>query len=118
MIEPGMGEVIVEAAQELWTINGVRRLGTNLLVNPEIVEQYRTGWRCLRCHAPQEEAFPEICIEGSHPDKICSYPIRRDQLRHFEKDYQGERYCPADDYDDEREDWVRKNGILVPRAVD
>lgn len=113
-IEPGMGKVIAEPAHEVWTVNGRRTWGTNLVVGPEIVEQFRQGWRCLRCYGPQEEAFPDECVEP-----FCNYKIKDDQLRHFASDFQGEKhYGPSpDEFDDEQEDWKPASGIWVPKGI-
>lgn len=116
-INPGMPDTIVERTpSERWTINGRTTAGVNMVVSPEVFEQYRTGYRCLRCHAVQDEPFPEVCIEASHPDGICRYPIRERQAAELAKEHRGEeRYGPSPlEFDDERDEWAERNGIWLP----
>lgn len=118
MINPGIPEMIVEDSPEIHVINGRPVRGVNKAVPEEVFEQYRTGYRCLACdHAPQEEPFPEECVES-----YCKYPMKADQLHDLEVLDRGRhRYGPTplsevEDMfaaDDERSKWERK-GIWVP----
>jgi hypothetical protein len=113
--------MIVESAPEVYEVNGREVLGINKVVPAEIFEQYRQGYRCLRCdHAPQEEPLPKHCIEP-----YCRYEMRKYQLQDLEfQDRGSQRYgpTPLDEIDDmygderEREHWHPKTGIWVPGA--
>lgn len=116
-IDPGMGEVIVEDAPEVWRINGRLVGGANIAVSDEVFDQFRHGYRCLRCYGVQPEAFPDECVEP-----FCRFPIRADQLRYLEAEHRGEqRYGPSpiDDAAEEveRQTWTPKTGIWLPKGV-
>lgn len=120
-------ETIFENSREVYIDEqGVPRSGINIAGSAELVEQYRQGYRCLRCHHVQSVAFPEECeardktVGGTWK---CGFRMRDDQIRFLEAEHQGEhRYGPtplsAFDDEREREAWVPKTGIYLPRGWD
>lgn len=115
-IEPGLGETIVEGARTGSLVNGVPRQDVNLVVSEEIFQQYRQGYRCLKCYGVQSQPFPEECEEP-----FCSFGIKENQLRYLEAEFQGEEFygpTPDDVLDEEREreQWTKRSGIYVPKG--
>lgn len=99
-IDPGMPNAVLRQSREVYG----DRLGVHLTVDPETFEQFRTGYRCLKCYAAQDSAFPERCIEW-----YCRFPIREKQadLIHFE--YRGEEELWPD-----REPMDNPSGMWLP----
>lgn len=124
--ERGFGpETIVENSNEVFVDGkGVARSGVNIAGSKDLFEQYRSGYRCLRCHHVQEEAFPEVCeMRDTSPGGTwrCGFRIRDDQLRMLEVEYQGEhRYgpTPLSEMEEqwEEDDWKPKTGIWLPKG--
>ena len=112
--KPGLPGAIVEDAPERWVINGQPRRGVNIAVTDEQFEQYRQGYRCIRCHGVQPEPFPAECVEP-----FCKFRIKDDQIRFLESEFRGEhRYGPSPvEVDHEKEDWKPRSGIWLPRSV-
>lgn len=92
-------------------------VAANITVTPERLEEYRQGYRCLMCHAAQESAFPERCIEW-----YCRYPIRKRQSGDFTLEFEGE-YDPWPTHREEPEPdpspgWsTTGSGIVVPKEI-
>lgn len=114
-IERGLGsDVVVEDSNEVWP--GQRR-GVNIATSEEKLEEYRLGYRCLRCHGVQGEAFPEVCqVRDLTGDWRCGYEIRKNQIRDFTNEHRGEhRFGPTPlDFDYEQENFTKRTGIWVP----
>ncbi len=74
-------------------------------------EEYRQGYRCIKCHAAQQSAFPEECVEW-----YCRFRMREHQLEVIEFEHRGEMEpWPQPELDErEREAWTPRNGIWVP----
>lgn len=122
-LEPGLGEgVVVEQSNEVYVVDGEMRSGVNVAMSAESFEQYRSGYRCLRCHGVQDEAFPEVCkVRDLTGTWKCGFKIREDQLRYLEAEHRGSQwYGPSpDDRDawgdqDERENFQKRTGIWLP----
>jgi hypothetical protein len=103
--------------------DGELRVAPEVISDRETIEQYRQGYRCLACHGVQDEPFPEVCksrdVKGG--TWACGYRMRDDQARRFEAEYGGEGYwgpTPLDVFEEEREReaWVPKDGIYLPRG--
>jgi hypothetical protein len=93
-IHPGLPVKAVGSGNR-YTVNDDRRMVETVVeVGPEVWEQYRTGYRCVRCHAVQEEPFPERCIESQYG--ICHFPIRERQLEELEWSFVGDVTHPGD----------------------
>jgi hypothetical protein len=62
----------------------------DVIVNEEYRRQMQAGYRCLRCHEPQDEAFPKRC-------DVCFYPMRERQIMDcaLEFDTDGRHVGPA-----------------------
>jgi len=88
--------------------------------HPDDVERIRLGYVCIRCWEPHEKPFPDTC-------GLCGFPMKLDQPKEFENKFKGEERNPRavliekelDALDDkaDREFYVVKNGIIVPRTV-
>lgn len=121
----GLGaETIVENSHEVFVDGeGNARSGVNIAGSQDLFEQYRSGYRCLRCHGVQSEPFPEVCeTRDLSPGGTwrCGFTMRSDQLRFLEAEFQGEhRYgpTPLSEMEEqwEQDDWVKPTGrIWVP----
>lgn len=122
-IDRSMGEgVIVENSDMLVTVDGELRVATNIVASEDTINQYREGYRCMECHAIQDEPFPKVCKarDVTVPDGWrCGYEMRADQAMRFQREFKGEQYygpTPLSQFDDEREReaWKPKTGILLP----
>lgn len=92
--------------------------GLRMRLHPEDVQRMREGRICLRCLEPFREAFPEKC-------GVCGYAVKKNQAHDFSKHYGGVERNPRavrieselDKLDDkhERNFWVPKPGIIVPK---
>jgi hypothetical protein len=72
-----------------------------LTLTPEQFEQYRTGYRCLACHAVQETTFPEECLEP-----YCRYPMAKKQIEELTATHQGEVDLWPDREEEESPIWT------------
>ena len=125
--ERGMPEAIVENSREVFfDEEGVPRSGINLALPADRVEEYRQGYRCVKCHGVQSEAFPEVCEAADRSPGgtwKCGFRMRDDQVRILEAQHQGEQYygpTPLEPYREqwEREDWVKKEGrVWIPKGI-
>jgi hypothetical protein len=68
------------------------RLGIDVTVTPEILEQFRTGYRCMApgCWTVQDEPFPEVCKEVFKDGGGCGFEMRKYQAEYFAKQFEGE----------------------------
>lgn len=100
----------------VWTEPGSDRLQRNvqLMLTPEMADQIRSGYRCLRCLEPQSTAFPEVC-EG-YEALGCSYPIRDRQVLDFSMESEGERLIgpqkPITQYLEDQEERAEKRRFI------
>jgi hypothetical protein len=113
-IEPGLGgQVTVRHSNEVYIdSNGRKRVGVHMTVTPEIMEQFRAGYRCIACKVGvQSEPFPERCVEP-----WCRFPMRRDQSARFAYEHRGEEtlWPDREAADVERETWEARNGFWLP----
>jgi hypothetical protein len=113
-IEPGLGgQVAVRHSNEVYVdSNGRKRVGVHMTCSPEVIEQFRTGYRCIACKVGvQSEPFPERCVEP-----WCRFPMRRDQSARFAWEYRGEEtlWPDREAADVERETWEARNGFWLP----
>lgn len=124
-IERGLGaDVVVEDSNEVWKDSeGTLRRGVNIATSAEKLEEYRQGYRCLRCHGVQDEPFPEVCKarDTKGGSWRCGYQMRSDQTRDFGNEHRGEfRFGPSPlDFDYEQEDWKPRGGsrIWLPHGI-
>jgi hypothetical protein len=122
-ITPGMPEAVIRPSHDLYVRDGDVVRGFDLhLPDPERLEEFRQGYRCVKCLGVQSVAFPVVCEQVWRgepslgiPETRCGYPIRDEQLRFIEQQYEGhEELWPAREVDREREDWRPGSGIWVP----
>lgn len=84
---PGMPEAQFEQAPRARPLPDGRWVTDVMLQVPlDYIEQYRQGYRCLRCHHAQSQPFPEVCEE--HPD-VCNYRIADEQTDYFRRIFEG-----------------------------
>lgn len=120
-IEPGMPQAVIRDS-DMVTLESDGRLHIipNITVPPEVFDQYREGYRCLRCQGVQEEAFPERCIEGARFNACAvpgGYEMRRLQSEDLANEFKGEDVLwPDMPEDEERAAWKPRgqSGIWVP----
>jgi hypothetical protein len=118
VIERGLGpNVIVDNSNRVRQIDGELRVDPQVVISREQFEEYRLGYRCLRCHGVQSKPMPEVCeVRDLTGTWRCGYRIKDDQLRHLEQETDEQWYGPSpDDYDYEQENWMPKSGIYVPK---
>ena len=89
-IEPGMPHAVIRTSKDLYVRDGELVLGWDLTTTPEIIEQFRQGYRCVKCYAVQSVAFPEVCEEVYKDGGGCGYPMRAEQMWFLEREYRGE----------------------------
>jgi hypothetical protein len=125
-ISQGLPDAVVLPSNEISTLSDGRKVqGVEMHVDDEVFQQYVQGYRCIVCHAAQEEAFPERCIEGQYG--CCGnekgvieggYRIREFQSAEIARQYQGEKdlWPTRGNLGEEleRERWKPKSGILLP----
>ncbi len=122
-LSEGIPDVVFRSSDEVMADG---RRGLLATMSPERFEEYRQGYRCINCHAAQDEPFPEVCKVvyrdmAHHPDSCrcgkcrCGFPMRREQARQVEREYRGrETLWPDRGPDVEREQWRARNGIWLP----
>ena len=126
-IAPGLAGAVVRHSNEVFVeSDGQKRVGVKITVSPEIFEQYRSGYRCIRCHAVQDEPFPEVCQEvykdRPHPEPCmcghcrCGFQMRAKQMERLTFEFQGEENLwPDRDDDEERARFeLEKQGVWLP----
>lgn len=101
-------------------INGREVLEVKTRWKPEDIERFRLGYVCMNCIEPHEQPFPEKC-------SLCNYPMRDKQPAEFERAFKGVERDPRakrieeglDRVDEthERNFYVVKNGIVIPRNL-
>lgn len=120
-IEPGMPRAVVRASNELYRKGDEIVRGNDITIPPDQLDEFRHGYRCIRCLAAQiggdglPVAFPKECVEP-----YCRFPIRDEQPKVFEQQYQGEEELwPEDRFgegDPERDAYERRTpgGVWLP----
>lgn len=80
-----------DALDSVWTDETDRlQRNVHLTFPPETIRAIREGRICLRCHEPQDEAFPIVC--QSPPEMGCTYPIRERQIMDFTMEFEGDKH--------------------------
>lgn len=111
-IHPGLPNVRVTTSNEIHMTSAGPRRAVQMDMPAERFEEYRQGYRCLKCHAAQETAFPEECVEW-----YCRFNMREHQTRLIELEFRGVKEPwpePGLDEVREREAWRPRQGIWVP----
>ena len=109
-LHPGIPGAVVRTGNEIYVKDGRPVRSVDITIPPETLDEYRCGYRCLACHAAQESAFPEACIEP-----YCRFPMKRDQMQLFESQFRGEESLWPTREDDEDPDERRtQSGIYLP----
>jgi hypothetical protein len=110
-LHPGLPNVRVTTSAEVYMTSEGPMHGIQIDMPRERFEEYRQGYRCMKCHAAQESAFPERCLEW-----YCRFPIAEHQLRLIEFEHRGEKetWSTGEDDDREREGWTPRASIWVP----
>lgn len=69
----------------------------------EVITKIRTGYQCLKCWEPQQDAFPENC-------PVCGYPMRENQATDFGREFHGDKWVgPTVSVDDEIESLAERS---------
>jgi hypothetical protein len=116
-IEAGIPNMVVLTSDHVMrTADGRTHRMNEYVVPPEIVEQFRQGYRCMDCLAVQDEPFPEVCQEVYRDGGGCGYRMREYQTERFLREFGGERALWADPepVDREREAYERRTGLHLP----
>ena len=115
-IDPGLNGAVVRPGDEahLTEEGWVRPM--KMTLSPEMFEQYRTGYRCPRCHSVQSTAFPEECeTVWRDTGEKCGFRIKDEILAWLDFEFRGEETLwPERAEDEERKDWHERNGIWLP----
>jgi len=69
--------------QGIWLPDGRVQGEVEITLALETIERMRTGFMCVKCFEPFEEAWPERC-------HVCGAPIRSKQAEHFAREFGGE----------------------------
>lgn len=115
-INPGIPNMVVLTSDRA-TVDkdGDIRFENDYVVPPEIVEQFRQGYRCMECLAVQSQPFPEVCEEVYKDGGGCGYRIRFEQPDRFARDFEGvvELFPDLEPVDVERQKYER-TGLWTP----
>lgn len=89
---PVFRAVVKDSLDSVWIDEPTKRLqrDATLLMPPDVREAIRTGWMCLRCFEPQDEAFPEF--EDAHHLPGCTYDMRARQAVDVAVEFRGEEH--------------------------
>ena len=117
-VDPGLPGATVRHSNELFVEDdGKIRVGTKITMSPEQFEVYRQGYKCMCCHSVQSEPFPEVCeTVWRDTGERCGFPMRREQMRRLEYEFQGEETLwPDFEDDDERARYdLKSKGVWLP----
>lgn len=101
-------------------VNGRESLEISGRFSKDDCERFRLGYCCINCWEPHETPMPERCA-------LCQFPMKAKQREVFLETFGGVKRDPKavrieeglDRVDDthERNFYVVKNGILVPRTL-
>lgn len=117
-VTPGLpGATVTHGHGVVRGADGRMNVTANLVLRDEQqLGEYRAGWRCLMCHAAQQEAFPTECVEW-----YCRYPISRRQSEDLAREYEGEHDpwpTHRDQEDPELPGWRKTDSnIVVPKGI-
>lgn len=108
----GLPHAVVRRSNELYRTDAGVRQGVDMVVPPEVFEQYRLGYRCIACHHfPQPSAFPDNCCEP-----YCRFPMRRDQMARLEAGHRGEEDLWPTRTDEELRGDLEDQGVWLPSS--
>ena len=102
-------------------VDGVWRRDFNAVLPPDMVDQIREGYMCMKCYEPLMHvgAFPDNC-------PLCGYAVKENQPDDFRMAYKGVEYFGTGGADkqyersleayreEEAKNSARKVGIIVP----
>lgn len=116
--QSGIPNAVVQTSNELYRIGDRLVRGVTMTIGPEVFEQYRTGYRCLKCHHfPQPEPFPNECCEP-----YCRFQMKREQLALLEFQDRGESDLVPDpaqaDYHERRKRLLENDDLWLPELPD
>lgn len=104
------------------TVGGVGipryRQELELILTDEDVHRVKTGYVCVYCLEPFQEAWPEKC-------NVCSFPVRARQAEWFSNSYNGkdpplrstEDILLEFDHEDAEKVHVPGSQILLPKGI-
>lgn len=119
-IEPGLKGVVVRPSNQITQTKTGFRQEAEIVMPKETYEQYRQGYRCIKCHSVQSQPFPRVCEAKWKDGGGCGFPMADQQMHHLEVEFTGEVDLWPEDREDwvqeerERENWQRKTGIWLP----
>lgn len=121
-VTPGIPEAVIRPSRDLYVRDGEVVQGFDMhFPDGGRLEEFRQGYRCIKCLGVQSVAFPEVCEqvwrgvpEMGIPESRCGYPIKDEQLRFLEREFIGHEELWPNQVDREREDWRPSTGIWVP----
>ena len=108
--------VVKDSLDSVWVDEPTGRMQRDavVIVHPEVREALRTGWMCLRCYEPQDEAFPAPGDANHLPG--CTYPIRERQAIDVRMEFRGEEHVgpaqPISVYLAEQEERAERRRLL------
>jgi hypothetical protein len=84
---------------EIWSLGDDRLVGgVDITYTPDTIREMQSGYKCIRCMEPQDEAFPLNC-------SLCGYEMRDSQIRDMSLEFKGEKHLgpsrPITEYLDE-----------------
>lgn len=108
---------------EVVVMKGRVYAGVNKTLTAEAIQEIKDGVRCIICEEPQlKGAWPKACA-------LCGFPIKKDQMKLFEKTFKGEEWVGTTinfdkeldrlDAELEEDNWREHptSGIVLPRSV-
>jgi hypothetical protein len=119
-IDPGLTGAVLQPDAELHLTEEGWIRSMRITMPPELFDQYRSGYRCPRCHSVQSTAFPVECeTVWRDTGERCGFPIKDKLNDWLEFEFRGEESLWPDREDAlgderEREDWQARNGIWIP----
>jgi len=69
--------------QGIWLPDGRVQGEVEISFDAETVQRMRSGFMCVKCLEPFEQAWPERC-------HVCGAPIRTEQAEYFAREFGGE----------------------------
>jgi len=93
---------IDQVEQGLWLPDGRVQGEVQLTLRASDIERMRTGYVCVKCLEPHENAWPVRC-------QVCGAPMRSEQAAYFAREFGGEIAMPG------RPSWDEELGGLEER---